>query len=58
MESGHLYTVAGDGTQGFSAGRRAGHAAELNSPIAVAVDHAGNLLIGDTENYRIRRLTG
>jgi trimeric autotransporter adhesin len=54
MKAGHIYTVAGDGTAGFSADGRKAVAAELNYPNGVAVDGAGNLVIADTDNERIR----
>jgi trimeric autotransporter adhesin len=54
MKAGYIYTVAGDGTAGFSADGRKAVAAELNYPNGVAVDGAGNLVIADTDNERIR----
>ena len=37
---------------------RPGIQAELNQPLGVAVDGAGNLLIGDFGNNRIREVAG
>ena len=54
MTAGDIYTVAGTGTGGFSGDGGPATAAELNSPDGVAVDHAGNLLIADTGNNRVR----
>ena len=54
MTKGHIYTVAGTGTSGFSGDRGPATQAELNFPSGVAVDAAGNLLIADSGNYRIR----
>jgi hypothetical protein len=58
MTTGDIYTVAGSGHRGFSGdGRPAAHA-ELNLPSGVAVDGAGNVLIADTGNNRIREVAG
>ena len=54
MTAGHIYTVGGDGTAGFSGdGGSAAHA-ELNFPAGVAVDGAGNAVISDLDNNRVR----
>ena len=54
MTAGHIYTVAGDGTAGFSGDGGPATAAELNGPYGVVVDHRGNIVIDDTFNNRIR----
>ena len=54
MTAGDIYTVAGNGTSGFSGDDGSATSAELDSPTGVAVDEAGNLLIADSENLRIR----
>ena len=54
MTAGHIYTVAGDGTFGFSGDGGPATAAELDAPAGVAVDGAGNLVIADMENERVR----
>jgi hypothetical protein len=54
MTAGDIYTVAGNGTEGFSGDGGPATAAELDSPDGVAVDAAGNLLIADTGNDRVR----
>jgi sugar lactone lactonase YvrE len=52
-----IETIAGDGTAGFAGdGGPATSGAELNAPIAVYVDGAGNILIGDADNNRIREV--
>jgi sugar lactone lactonase YvrE len=54
MTAGHIYTAAGNGTEGFSGDRGPATEAELNSPQELAVDAAGNQLIADTANNAIR----
>jgi hypothetical protein len=54
MTAGDIYTVAGTGQPGFSGDGGPATAAQLDHPMAVAVDGAGNLLIADTGNSRIR----
>jgi hypothetical protein len=57
MKAGHIYTVAGDGTAGFSGDGGPATRAGFDSPSGVAVD-AGNLVIADSGNSRIREVTG
>jgi sugar lactone lactonase YvrE len=54
MTARHIYTVAGDGATGFAGDGGPGAQAELNSPQGVVFDQAGNLVIADTGNNRIR----
>ena len=54
MTAGDIYTVAGDGTDGYSGDGGPATAAALSRFRAVAVDGAGNLLIADTDNNRVR----
>jgi hypothetical protein len=57
MTAGDIYTVAGDGTAGFSGdGGPATHAA-LGQPAAVAADGA-SLVFADQITSRIRQVTG
>jgi DNA-binding beta-propeller fold protein YncE len=56
MTAGDVYTVAGNGTLGFSGDGGPATRAELNSPAGVAVNSAGNLLIADTDNNRVREV--
>lgn len=53
---GMINTVAGNGVAGFSGDGEAATAAMLNRPQAVALDTAGNLIIADTQNRRIRKV--
>ena len=54
MTARHIYTVAGNGTYGFSGDGGPATAAELYYPDQTAVDGAGNLVIADTANDRVR----
>ncbi len=54
MTAGDIYTVAGDGIRGFSIDGIPATTAQLNTPQGVGFDRAGNLLIADTQNNRIR----
>jgi hypothetical protein len=51
-----LQAIAGNGTGGFSGDGGAATAAMLNAPRRVAVDAAGNVLIVDAFNFRIRKV--
>jgi hypothetical protein len=53
MTANDIYTVAGGGTGGLGDGGPA-TSAELNSPLGVALDAHGNLVIADTLNTRVR----
>src|SRR5437762_3373667 len=55
--TGKISTVAGTGGAcGFAGDGGAGTAAQLNSPMDVALDPTGNLFIADTHNCRIRQV--
>ena len=56
MTAGDIYTIAGNGTQGFSGDGGPATAAELNTPLRATVDAAGNVVISDSFNQRIRVL--
>ena len=47
--------MAGSTNQGLIDG--AGTAAAFNNPYGVAVDASGNVLVADTNNHRVRRVT-
>ena len=53
MTKGDIYTIAGDGTFGYSGDGSAATSAELD-PEGVAVDATGNVLIADGFNDRVR----
>ena len=54
MTAGHIYTVAGNGSRGFSGDGGPATQAELAGPPGAGVDGAGNILIGDEGNERVR----
>jgi len=54
--TGFISTFAGTGTAGFSGDGGGATGAQLNSPIGVAVDGAGNVFIADYGNHRIRKV--
>jgi trimeric autotransporter adhesin len=54
--AGIITTIAGTGTPGFSGDNGQATAAQLNSPLGLAVDPAGNLYIADQSNNRIRKV--
>ena len=54
MTDGHIYTVAGNGSQFYSGDGGPVTNAELSTPEGVATDAAGNLLIADYDNSRVR----
>jgi hypothetical protein len=54
MTAGDIYTVAGNGSTGFSGDGRPATSAELADPSGVAVDGSGNLVIADLLNFRVR----
>jgi sugar lactone lactonase YvrE len=58
VSGGTITTVAGNGTHGFSGDGGPATSASLWNPSGVAVDSAGNLYIADTDNKRIRKVSG
>ena len=55
--AGLISTVAGKGTVGYSGDGGAAISAQLNVPVGVAVDTAGNLYIADGNSQRVRKVT-
>jgi uncharacterized protein (TIGR03437 family) len=55
---GVITTFAGTGTAGFGGDGGAAASAQLNNPQGLAVDSAGNLYIADTQNARVRKVSG
>jgi uncharacterized protein (TIGR03437 family) len=58
VSGGVITTVAGTGTAGFSGDGGPASSAAMNLPLGIAVDAAGNLYIADTDNNRIRKVSG
>ncbi|SEG69868.1 NHL repeat-containing protein [Bryocella elongata] len=56
LSSGNITTIAGTGEQNFAGDAGAATAAALDSPVAVAVDGAGNVYVADLHNQRIRAI--
>jgi sugar lactone lactonase YvrE len=54
--SGVITTVAGNGTRGFAGDGGPAVNTSLSDPLGVAVDSAGNLLIADSGNDRVRKV--
>lgn len=54
--TGVISTVAGTGYAGFNSDGVPPILANLNHPYGVLVDSSGNILIADTQNYRIRKV--
>jgi len=55
---GTITTVAGTGSHGYSGDGGPAIAARLNYPRGVAVDSHGNLYIADSQNFRVRVVSG
>ena len=58
VSSGTITTIAGTGVAGFSGDSGAAASAQLSNPTALALDSNGNLFIADTNNHRIRKISG
>jgi len=54
MTAGNIYTIAGNGTVGYSGDGGAATSAQLHYPNGVAVDAQGDVAIADTRNNVIR----
>ncbi len=55
--AGEYTTVAGNGINTFRGDGGRAIDASLSAPFAVAADYSGNLIISDTYNFRIRRVS-
>jgi len=56
-ESGFIYTIAGNGQNGFSGDGGPALAAEFSFPASIALDQSGRVYFADENNNRVRLLT-
>lgn len=56
--TGVISTVAGSGTPGFLGDGASATTARLNTPSGITVGSTGDLFIADTNNHRIRKVSG
>jgi uncharacterized protein (TIGR03437 family) len=54
---GNIATIAGNGTGGYAGDGAKATSAELNHPLAVALDASGNLYVADADNSLIRKFS-
>lgn len=55
--TGIIYTIAGNGVNGFSGDGGPALAAEISFPSGIAVDGSGRVYFSDENNHRVRMLT-
>ncbi|HKE46612.1 MAG TPA: NHL repeat-containing protein [Rhodanobacteraceae bacterium] len=58
VEAQTIDTIAGDGNVGFSGDGGQATDAEISEPVGAVVDAAGNFYFADSNNQRIRKVTG
>ena len=58
VKAGDIYTIAGNGSAGFSGNGGPATAAALNNPSGVSVGPSGRLLVADNGNNAIRAING
>ncbi|HVB90590.1 MAG TPA: hypothetical protein VND70_00660, partial [Acidimicrobiales bacterium] len=56
-KTGYIFTIAGDGSGGYTGDSGPATSATLAGPQGIAVDGSGNLFIGDTNNNVVRKVT-
>jgi hypothetical protein len=54
MTANYIYTIAGNGSGGYTSDGVAATSTRINAPAGVSVDTAGNVVISDTDNHRVR----
>jgi uncharacterized protein (TIGR03437 family) len=57
ISSGVISTLAGNGTSGYNGDNVSATSAELAGPLSVASDANGNVYVGDSGNYRVRKIS-
>lgn len=57
VSAGAINTIAGNGTQGFAGDGGTATAAELDTPMGVAVSPGGQIYLADSHNNRIRAIS-
>jgi sugar lactone lactonase YvrE len=55
--SGYMTTIAGNGNSGYYGDGGPATAALLSAPTGIALDTAGDVLVSDYNNYRVRQIT-
>jgi sugar lactone lactonase YvrE len=55
-QTGNLSVVAGNGTPGYSGDGGPAGSAQLNYPLGIALDNAGNLYVADSANNVVRKI--
>lgn len=58
VSAGVITTLAGTGTSGFSGDGGAPASAQINSPQGLAVDSTGTVYVADSNNVRVRKISG
>ena len=54
--TGIINTIAGTGIAGYSGDGGMADSAQIYLPLSLALDHLGNIYIGDQNNYRVRKI--
>ncbi|HTB12228.1 MAG TPA: hypothetical protein VK752_11680 [Bryobacteraceae bacterium] len=57
VSNGTITTIAGTGKAGYSGDNGPATSAQLNDPIGIALDSAGNIYVADHTNYVIRKIS-
>ncbi len=54
MTAGDIYTIAGNGTTGFTGDGGPATSASLNQPVGIALTSTGQVIVADMSNNRTR----